>query len=569
MATLSGFITGLMGYSLKKEMLSDAFFFRETQTFKYEIYSVDITGLRPYIIQQNIYNEFRDRYSGDINVKVFNQPVDYSFPNDSIRSARFEVEVQVKSVPAIGTWQPELTGNYYSGIHTGFWQNSGIPILDFKEGFDFETNDNGSQTFSHNVSFGLLTGSKQYAINLVSGIFAKDKDTTFGISTMVGGITTIADSSLYQNYYTESYDTLRDVYSFSRKREILPSGTSTYIYNLTHSLETKDDGTLEVNEKGNVKGKLTFAQAQLGAEELMGSSYNRCNAFYSGYAILTNPFSTAVTGTLVSSPFKIARMVNRPAITNDYEIAYTNNPQFKSNGTTIEETMDIDDSEIGVIGVKHTINFTLNKRSSTSSFDTLIQNAISSSPTIVSTYFTAYNPTARALSNIKKDISWPNKKSKGAKVMMEYNNHPKYFVVINGTTYNLIDCKVAHTQPVDMITEYKVINRPTKFSVMNYAYQTERGQITITIDAGLGRDSNEFITGFRSDIGTALFNLYQHAISLFFQEFHNTIPLAFTYYLSDVKYNYNSESGVLQLVTIFTYSLKKGTPPSPPATPVI
>jgi hypothetical protein len=558
MAIFSGFMTGLMGYSLKKEMLSDALFFKELQTFKYSINSLDISGLSPYTIQQNIYNEFKTKYSGDINVKVFNQPTDYTFPNDSIRVSRFEVEVQVRSVPQqLGLWQPELGTNYYKGLDSGFLQDSGMPLLDFREDFGFETNDNGLQIFNHNLSFGLLTGNKQIAVKVASGIFSKDKDTTFGISTMVGSLATIADPTTYQNFYTESYDTIRNVYSFSRKREILPSGIAGYIFNLIHVLDLKDDGIIDVTERGTVRGKLTFLQAQQGADSLIFTSYARCNAFYGAYSSMANSFTGTISSPLITAPTRTLRMLNRPALTNDYEVGYTNNPEFKSDGSVIEEIIDLNDLEIGIMSVKHTSNFTINKRSSAISFATLIQNSVASSPGVVSGYFNAYAPGAWQLHHIKKEIAWPNKKNKNAHVVMEYSNHPKYFVKINGVSFRTLDYKVAHTKPVDMVTEYKVINRPSQTSIVNYAYQTERGQVTINIDAGISRNPDEFISSFRSDIGTVVSSLYSFSTTVFFNEFRGSIPISFTYYLSDIKYTYNSDNGLLQLTTVYTYSLKK------------
>jgi hypothetical protein len=249
-------------------------------------------------------------------------------------------------------------------------------------------------------------------------------------------------------------------------------------------------------------------------------------------------------------------MLNRPAISVDYEVGFTNNPLFKSDGTMVEETIDVNDMEVGLVDVKHTIDFSLNKRTSTTNFSAMMDAAVTRSPATVSGYYT---PAVWPLKHIKKDLTWPNRKPKGARVVMQYNNHPRYFVTINGNSYRVLDYRVTHNTPVDMVSEYKIINRPNKLSIINYAYQTERGQLNITIDAGIGRNPDEFITSFRTDIGTHLFNLYQYATTLFFGEFKNQIPLAFTYYLEDVKYTYNSENGTLQLVTTFTYALKKYT----------
>ena len=80
------------------------------------------------------------------------------------------------------------------------------------------------------------------------------------------------------------------------------------------------------------------------------------------------------------------------------------------------------------------------------------------------------------------------------------------------------------------------------------------------MNAGIGRNPDEFVLGFRGDIGNYLTSLYQYACTVFFNEFKNVIPVAFTYFLDDVKYTYSFESGILQLFVSFTYTIKRYSP---------
>lgn len=561
MAFTSGIVTGLLGYSLKKEMLGDSLFFRETSTYTYEIYSVYM-ALSPLTIQSGIYTEFKNKYSGDIFVKVFSQPADYSFPNDGIRVSKFNVEVQVRSTPnGLANWTPELDSfSGYQGVDDTFFIGSGKNLVDFKEDFDFTTADNGVQSFSHGLSFTLTTGNKQAATNIAASIFGHDKDNSFGISTMVGSINTVGDSGTYQTYYTESYDTIRNAYSFSRKRDVLPSGAAGYTYNTVHTIDLKEDGIIDIGEKGSVKGKLSFAQSQQGADALIATSYPRCSGVYVSYAPLsTNLSASTVTLSLVNSPLKVMKFHNRPALATEYEVAYTNNPLYSISGALTQETIDVSDLDLGIVELKHRIDFGINKRNATTNFSGLIASAINSSPSRVSGYYT---PPVWPLKHIKKSVVWPNRKVKGCSVTMEYSNHPKYFATINGVSYRVLEYKISRSEPVDMISEYKIINRPTKMSVINYAYQTEKGELTVTLEANVGRKSDEFAlgVGFRSDLGGYIANLYGYATSLFFDDFNGQLPLAFTYYLKDVKYTYNSDTGTLQMTVVFSYSMKKYTP---------
>jgi hypothetical protein len=159
------------------------------------------------------------------------------------------------------------------------------------------------------------------------------------------------------------------------------------------------------------------------------------------------------------------------------------------------------------------------------------------------------------MKQLKVDFAWPWRGNK-ANISLEYSNSPKYFVTINGIPFNYIDSKVASTNPIDIINEYKIVNRPTRTSVLNYAYQTEKGQIVVTVEGGLGRNANEFQTGFRTGYYSSLLSLYKYGIGVFMSQFNNIIPNAFTYYLSDLKYSLNQD-GILNVTLTFTYTLKK------------
>jgi len=244
----------------------------------------------------------------------------------------------------------------------------------------------------------------------------------------------------------------------------------------------------------------------------------------------------------------------------DYEMTFTNNPQFKEDGSITEETFDLNEIALGVVDLRHYCNFGYNKRTATTDFATLISNTVSSSPTTAQAYFSLYVPNpVWPLHLVKREMVWLNRKNKGAKVTMTYNNHPKYFYDLDGYTYNLFEYKIEHTKPVDIVAEYKVINRPSKLTVVNYAYQTEKGQVLATINANIGRQPDEFVaaTPFRRDLGGHLTRLYQFACKLFFSEFNNVVPVAFTYYMNDIKYSYSSDLGSLQLTVSFNYTLKK------------
>jgi hypothetical protein len=152
-------------------------------------------------------------------------------------------------------------------------------------------------------------------------------------------------------------------------------------------------------------------------------------------------------------------------------------------------------------------------------------------------------------------MSWPYNKNK-ASVNLTYSNNPRNNVTVNGVHFNVLDYTIDNNVPQDMVTEYKVINRPTKFSVLNYAYQSSVGEITVNFTAQIGRLTNEWMTGFREDIGIYLYALYQYGTTLFMAQFNNVVPLNFNFYLADVKYNLNND-GILTMNLKYSYTIKK------------
>src|SRR5581483_9012766 len=132
-----------------------------------------------------------------------------------------------------------------------------------------------------------------------------------------------------------------------------------YVYNLNHALDLGDDGNFNITERGNIKGYLTFGQAQQGLSILTGGSYGRCNAFFSTYHSMVND---PTTYPLVSLPTKISQNFNKPALAADYEVAYTNNPNFQSNGITEEETIELSADEKNLVDIKHRFNLSYGKR---------------------------------------------------------------------------------------------------------------------------------------------------------------------------------------------------------------
>lgn len=579
-------ITGTLGYSLRREFLANAIALREVETYNYEIYSVDFAGLSANTIQTQIKNQFSQIYSGDINVTLFNSQNDFSFPSDSIRAAKFGVTVEIrKPVQNLSGMFPELGSGWYSGLNSVFFSGYGSYLMDFRENFAFATNTNGNREFSHDIAFGLktgwsgdssTTGRKGYAQTIASGIFAQDQNTTLGIVTMAGQTSLIANPSNCRNYFTESYDLMKNTYSFGRKREWLPSSGTNATVNLSNAVNMNTDGTTEVSEKASFLGNVDYPSAKTNLETYLSGSYGRCSGIYSklytsGIIVQDLQYSGIWTGLLplINTPLKTIKTYNSNELTAGYDVTYTNNPTFTGNSASITQTFEFEIDGYDLVNASHTFDIVASRIVNNSGYALTLMNAVTgNSPSVMAGYYSGYFPTAATefpnFNLTRANVMWPNLQTKSS-AKFSYSNNPTYFVTYNGVQFNVVDYTVSDKRPTDIVSEYKVVNRPTKKSVLSYGYQTEKGEITVNIKTVVGKNSNVFYPDGIGSFGNVGVNalpvsgylpaIYQLGGQVFMSKF-NYPTTALNWFISDSKVIVDSDCNINASLT-YTYTLKK------------
>ena len=585
---ISGIINGTLGYNLQKEFLANSFSIRNVERFDFEVFSVNFNN--SLAIQQQIQSQFASLYSGDVRVSVFSTENSFAYPSDAIRASRYKVGVEIKSpVVNLSGQFPELTGTFYSGIDPTFWGNYGQYILNFNEGFSFVTNPNGNRQFDHNLSFSIqtgypgtdtATGRKAYAQQIASGIFAQDQNTTFGLYAMVGEVSGIANTGVFRNYYNESYDLLKNTYSFGRKREELPFSSGGSVVNLSNTLNLNQEGIVEVSERAATFGDISFDVAKANLETYLAGSYGRCSgiygSFYNTQIILQDPQYTnaGITNVgllpLINTPVKITRVYDARSLAASYDTVFTNSPLFSGDGTITSQTFDFSVDSYNLVTCTHSFDYICNRILNPATYFTgLFFKTTGTSPTQVLSYYTNDLSSIASiypnLNLLRSNTSWPNIKTK-ANAKLFYSNSPVYFTTVNGKTFPMLECQVENKVVSDQISEFKVINTPSKTSILSYGYQTTPGAIDINIKASIGKHSNQFWpdgTGsfiFLDGNGTnTLGNYLQALYMLGGQIFMNSFTqpsVAFNWYINSSQYTFDSE-GNLGLVIGYCYTQKK------------
>ena len=583
---LSGLVTGTLGYSLKREFLANAIALRDVEVYNYDFYSVDAANQNASTIQALITKQFTGLYSGDINVSVFNTDHTQSFNSDSLRAARFHVTIEVrKPIYNLASMQSELSTPYYSGLDAAFFTGNGPYLTEFKESFSFATNTNGNREFAHDISFGLRTGwgsggatstgRKAFAQGIASGIFASDKNTTFGIATMSGIVSTLADTGNTRNYFSEAYDLMKNTYSFSKRRELLPFDASSGVVNLNNSFNMNADGTIDVSEKGYIQGKIDFSQTKAALESYLSSSFTRCSGVYSqfytsGISLQDNQYSGLSWNSLlplINTPMKTVKTFDARGISAGYDVSYTNNPTVTGNYATITQLVEFEIDLYDRLDASHTFDFVVNRVQNNSGYFTTLMNAVTgSSPAYMKNYYSGYYPEIAAkydeFNLIKTTATWPNIKTKSS-VRLSYSNNPSFFITYDGMFFRILDYSIDDRRPVDVVNEYKVVNRPTKMSVLNYGYQTEKGEVVVNMKISLGKQSSVFYPDGKGTFGVYegypisrwLQSIYKFGGELLMQQF-NYPTTSLNWFLSDSKFNTDGEGNMTVQIN-YVYTLKK------------
>lgn len=553
---LNSMQTGMLQYSKKKNFLGPGFTFSEFETFLIDCFVTDFNNYSPTLLQNEIQNTFSNLYSGNVYVRTFQIPGGYNDPkNDGIRTARFQVQIENRlPIVNLSAIQPELTGNNYAGINSNFWSSYGPNFNSFTENYDYSKKDDGMLSTEHSISFSVLTGSYSLATGIASYIYNADisgaSSNAFytNLSSTIITPNSLIDTNKTRQYYTESYDLIKNNYAFTKHTDyppLLSENNYNVNKNVKNTIILSEDGITTVSEEGKIKAYLDFNQAILEFSTTQSNNdiFNRCNNFYNNFSSLAN----ITNGVLNNWTIKNEVVYNKPGLMLDYNISYTDNPNFSGVfDSIVQKTIKIDLIEDKYINIEHSYDFTrlahITLAQTGIMMSAILAADLESGPLITGIYQNSevYNPYLPIIPRIKESFSLPNRK-RTFNANFIYSNQPIFFLNINGTIYPKLEWKITDNTPDNMVQEYKVINRPSQTSVLSYAYQTTKGSKIININGYLTRNYGQTFTSPQS-IKAQFIPLFNWGVQQLMNTFNNQNILAFNYYLNDVKLSFTSEN---------------------------
>jgi len=590
-----GFYTGLLGYSVKKEYLGNALQHREIETLTLEIYGTDTLNkadLSSYL--KTTIASAVNAFSGDVNITSLSVPISQESKENNIRFCKYTTTAEIRRTGNfLGSHSGEFSSDeseYYPGpsgikfIITGYFKY----LEEFGESFSFATKEDGSKDYSHSINLTLRSGdsnktTKTLAQEISSALFASDKLITgisgFSFYGFTGALQNYGDSSISKNYFTETYDLLKNTFIFEKKKELAPNNLGTYTHNITRSLDMGEDGIVNVGENLRIVGRMSFSQAEDGFEELYSGSYDRCNASLQNW---TKQFGSSKIDSLMNEPIDVSKTLNIPALTIESVIKFSNDKSWLSKYRK-EVTTTLDRNEAGYIDITDSIKYVVLQPKQPNFLNLIIETGVaiagvSSNDKTVFQIVTGekilsnarcqnmyvncgyYNPKFQSSGVcLSSDYEFPTRgKSFGAN--FKYTTNPIYKTILDGVEgFRIIDVKVSDTKPTDIFNEIKIINRPTNKSVIDYGYQSTEGKINVSLEATLERPGHNILLRPYAPPIPKLAKLKKLAKKLALDRLMNLKSLKSTWFLSNFEYSMTSKNTISMSVEI-TYTTKKYRP---------
>jgi len=533
-----GKYTGLMGYDLTYEYFGETIPYKLVEKYSYEVYDMDLVDVGDDKLKQVFKTSFADLlniFSGNINITSLSFPNSNDVKENLIQFQKYEIEFEVRK----GGSSTDFTSDFddYAGVGTKNYGiddviKSGVDLFNFSNNFTFNLADDGTKDYTHDISFTLRTGElgsdfnglRASASQIASGLFSKQT----GVGPHSFSEYTGYSSTDSKQYNSETFDSLKNSFSFSKRRKILPSGTSSYSFDANYSLNYAENGVYSVEEKLKIYGKLSFQQAVDGYyNDLKNSSSGRCQDFYDSFKNVFYSGNTSAVGGILNGVdisnskniilTKESLVNNVPDITLEATLSYTDDPNYLGK-FQVTEALSLNRQDNGYLNIDHSFDYvvltginSLNLASISDIYGQINSDKNSSLATCNDYYngMTGYylnnqavgNPALKlALTNTKIDAP---QRGKNYKLSLSYTNdaalNPEYWKEVLKIDsqytgkFTKISFNTTKNYPKNNISEYVVVNKQDRKSVLNYSYQQQEATVNHSYDGNLVRSSNMLI----------------------------------------------------------------------------
>lgn len=317
---------------------------------------------------------------GKAKFTSFSFPTSVGFDQNAARFSKFTIQLEIVKEDASNAF---ANGNLPTDVValSGSWSWS--RLTDFSENFSFKLNDDGNFDASHSISFGYNNIDKLSDLNVVDA--AKTVASSFFRQALkdLSSIDSLYSSTDFQNSVNDygsslteqSVDLINYKFAYSKNYTVFSQNGTNTSETIMIEVSYKEDGVIEVSEKGRIKGKgESYAIARTNAitklNENLSNAYARCNSSFNTY--FTTTYGTFVgvipkynsSDTLRTVPVSIAKDLTDITSEVGYDIKFTTNAAYDNSTRIHSYSISVKKDSVGVYQATKngSIKFYTNKR---------------------------------------------------------------------------------------------------------------------------------------------------------------------------------------------------------------
>lgn len=307
----------------------------------------------------------------------FNFPTSVGFDENAISFSKFTIQLEIIRLDDDNAFANSNLPSDAQGLNTGNGLWSWYKLKDFSENFSFKLGEDGNFEASHSVSFQYDPGEtlsdaalSAAAVAVANGFFKQALKDLSSIDSFYSSTDFQSSVSDYGSSLTEqSVDLINYKFAYSKNYTVFSQNGTNTSETITTEVSYKDDGSIEVSEKGRIKGKGTsYALARTNAIVKLNANlldaYTRCNGSFGRLRNIIPKYNSS--DVLQSNPISITKDLTDITPEVGYEIKFTTNPIFVDSALTHSYSVNIKKDSLGVCeaSINGSFKSLLNKKTS-------------------------------------------------------------------------------------------------------------------------------------------------------------------------------------------------------------
>ncbi len=543
--TITFAVGTLLNYSIQNEKIG-AFNYRRKETISLDGIFSQVGLTKPIKQHFSDIQSLISKASDFVDLKIndvsygkakflsFNFPTSVNFDENAARFSKFTIQLEIiKNDPD----NKFVNDNLPTDVKT-LTKEPSIPwskLKEFTESFSFRLGEDGNFEASHSLGFGYDNVDKlsdagvvAEAVKVANSFFKQALSSLSSIDSLYSATDFQTSVSDYGSSLTEqSVDLINYKFSYSKNYTVFATNGSNTSETITAEVSFKDDGIIEVTEKGQIKGKgtsyaLARSNAKAKLETNLTTAYTNCSAALTRY--LSNNYTDIVlpkyrisTSVLNVTPISITKNLSDITPEIGYEIKFTTHPAHAESTKIHTYTIDLKKDISGVYDavINGSIKYLTNKRKN------FLNNLSVVRESIESVGLDAISPYYLIIANLSKEYSYNGTKTNSAINIAKYGVEISYSKTYSDSptfnTYSDLISKLTASEnyedPINKYSTVQLLGTPKELG-KEIIYQTTQlsgGARSVNLEMLINREKLSSLTKIKNSSPDLIF---QHILML-------------------------------------------------------